>query len=959
VVSQWLVNNGIVQTGGTSYTVNNVTAATSVQVMFTAAPTTTYTVTPSAGANGTINPNTAQTVNSGGSVTFTATPASGYVVSQWLANNSVAQTGGTSYTLNNVTAATSVQVTFTTAPTTTYTVTPSAGANGTINPNTVQTVSSGGSVTFTATPASGYVVSQWLVNATATQNGGPTFTLNNVSAATSVQVTFTATAPRTNSSPQITHVLFSGSAGSYTITVNGSGLGNLPGLPIVNNTTTNLSIVDFPELGHGAEWGYSGDYNTLTYQSWSDTEIQLSGFGGQPGDAITIAIWNPITGAGAAWGGNVPESSGTPPQITSVTFTGSGTNLQIDILGSGFGNAPTNVPFVGDLNQLMFQDHSTHSGTGSFEAGGSRWGNGSPDSVTLIYQSWSDNEIVINGFAGSYGLGNNVLQNGDPVTIVLWNTSDTGQTGLQTAWGGFVTEQPLVSIGSLQVTINPVEAATAGAQWQVDGGTLQNSGATVTNLSVGNHTVNFTTISGWTTPSDQTVSVSANSTATTTGTYVNVLNYTITLSASPSTGGSVNGGGTFALGSSQTVTATANSGYRFIGWTGDASGTNNPLTVTLDTNLDITANFATTSTNFTLTVITNGHGTVSPNLNGFLPVKGTYNGLFFTTNGVTEQTAGMLKGLAINQKGRYTGTLLINGGSHAISGSFGLAGQATNHISRPAGQGGPLTVEMTLLSLSNSAPQVAGTVSGITNGVPWEADLTADLATNTLPSAEYTGLILSDTNNAPPNLSPGGYGYFLVTNYAGTARNPSAATARITGALADGTTFNQTVPVSQDGYVPIYANLYGAKGLLIGWFNLDLTNTAGVGLTWIHPARTTGLYQNGFTNILFPNQILLSPWTNPPANIDLLTNLSILDTINDTNALMDFTVTISNDFKFGEVSGPMPLSGCINPKTGLLKVTIGSGANKTNGYGAILLNATNGGGYFLTKTNAQVIQLGP
>ena len=318
--------------------------------------------------------------------------------------------------------------------------------------------------------------------------------------------------------PQITNVVFSGTSGNYTITISGSGFGSLAGLPITGDTT-NLSIVDFPELGHGAEWGYSGDANKLTYESWTDTGIQVSGFGGQPGDAITIAIWNPITGAGATWGGNVPEGSGTPPQITSVTFAGSGTNLQINIHGSGFGNTPTNMPFVGDLNQLMFQDHFTHSGTGSFEAGGSRWGNGSPDSVTLSYQSWSDNEIVINGFAGSYGQGNNVLQNGDPATIVLWNTSDTGQTGPQTAWGGFVSEQPLIGNGSLQITINPVAAVTAGAQWQVDGGPWQISGTTIAGVSVGSHTVSFSSINGWITPTNQTVTINPNQTTQVTGIY--------------------------------------------------------------------------------------------------------------------------------------------------------------------------------------------------------------------------------------------------------------------------------------------------------------------------------------------------------------------------------------------------------------------------------------------------------
>jgi hypothetical protein len=203
--------------------------------------------------------------------------------------------------------------------------------------------------------------------------------------------------------------------------------------------------VDFTQLGH-AEWGYSGDYNILTYQSWSDNQVQISGFGGQPGDAITIAIWNPVTGAAATWGGNVPGGSGAP-QISSVTFAGSGTNLQIYINGSGFGSTPAGLPFTGDLNQFIFQDHFTHSGAGDFEAGGNIWGIRS-DFVTLQYQSWSDNQIVISGFGGSYGQGNNVLQNGDPFTIVVWNASATSDAGPQTAWGGFVSAVPLLGIGS-------------------------------------------------------------------------------------------------------------------------------------------------------------------------------------------------------------------------------------------------------------------------------------------------------------------------------------------------------------------------------------------------------------------------------------------------------------------------------------------------------------------------------
>ena len=482
-------------------------------------------------------------------------------------------------------------------------------------------------------------------------------------------------------------------------------------------------------------------------------------------------------------------------------------------------------------------------------------------------------------------------------------------------------------------------------------------------------------------------------------------NYVLTASPSPTNGGAVIGGGAFQEGSAVTVTAAANSGFEFIGWTGDATGTDNPLTIMLNTNLDITAHFAAIGTNITLTVITNAYGTVtvSPKLNDgdlkhghgytltaiatsgnvfsgwtgslttsknplsfkaesnmvlqatfipnpFLSVKGTYNGLFFdANNGVTEQTAGMLKGLAISQKGTYSGTLIINGGSHAISGSFGLAGQATNHISRAASQGGPLTVVMTLNG-NEPPPQVTGTVSGTNNGVSWVANLTASEAANSLPPAEYTMLILPNTNNAPAN-SPGGDGYALITNHAGAAN--------ITGALADGAAFSQTMSVSQDGSVPIYANLYAGKGLLLGWINLDLTNTADVGLTWIHPKTRSGLYTNGFTNVLPANQILLSRWTNSPGNFDNLTNLSLLDTINNPEVLANIAVSITNTGKMTE-TGTKTVIGSITPKTGVFTVTLGSGASRVTGHGAIiLLNGTNGGGYFLTKTYAGAIILGP
>ena len=136
-----------------------------------------------------ISPSTAQTVNYGSSLTFTATPSTGYTVNTWSLDGTVVQTGGTTYTLTNITANHTVNVTFTLL---TYTITPSAGANGTISPSTAQTVNYGSSLTFTATPSTGYMVNTWSLDGTVVQTGGTTYTLTNITANHTVNVTFTS-----------------------------------------------------------------------------------------------------------------------------------------------------------------------------------------------------------------------------------------------------------------------------------------------------------------------------------------------------------------------------------------------------------------------------------------------------------------------------------------------------------------------------------------------------------------------------------------------------------------------------------------------------------------------------------------------------------------------------------------------------------------------------------------------
>ena len=160
----------------------SVTASKSVTASF---GIDTFALTPSAGANGAISPDAAQTVNYGAGQAFTITPATGYHVTDVLVDGS--SVGAvTSYTFTGVTAAHAIGATF---AINTYTVTPSAGANGSISPNTTQTVSYGADRAFSITPATGYYVADVLVDGVSV---GPLtgYTFKAVSANHSISATF-------------------------------------------------------------------------------------------------------------------------------------------------------------------------------------------------------------------------------------------------------------------------------------------------------------------------------------------------------------------------------------------------------------------------------------------------------------------------------------------------------------------------------------------------------------------------------------------------------------------------------------------------------------------------------------------------------------------------------------------------------------------------------------------------
>jgi uncharacterized repeat protein (TIGR02543 family) len=102
--------------------------------------------------------------------------------------------------------------------------------------------------------------------------------------------------------------------------------------------------------------------------------------------------------------------------------------------------------------------------------------------------------------------------------------------------------------------------------------------------------------------------------------------YIISVSANPSNGGSVSGGGTFTQGQTCTVHATANSGYTFVNWTenGTQVSTNANYTFMVTGNRNLVANFS--QSTYTITATAGANGFITPS--GTVVVAGGSNQTF-------------------------------------------------------------------------------------------------------------------------------------------------------------------------------------------------------------------------------------------------------------------------------------------------------------------------------------------
>jgi uncharacterized repeat protein (TIGR02543 family) len=169
-------------------------------------------------------------------------------------------------------------------------------------------------------------------------------------------------------------------------------------------------------------------------------------------------------------------------------------------------------------------------------------------------------------------------------------------------------------------TYNITVSADPTAGGSVTGGGTYNQGQSCTVHATANSGYTFI---NWTENGAQ-VSTNANYTFTVNSNrnlvaHFQLQTYNITVSADPTAGGSVSGGGTFNYGQSCTVHATANSGYTFINWTenGAQVSTNASYTFTVNSNRNLVAHFQLQTYNITVSA--------DPTAGGSVTGGGTYN----------------------------------------------------------------------------------------------------------------------------------------------------------------------------------------------------------------------------------------------------------------------------------------------------------------------------------------------
>ncbi|MFC6223003.1 lamin tail domain-containing protein [Hymenobacter artigasi] len=420
-----------------------------------------------------------------------------------------------------------------------FTLATSTVGTGTVtkSPNTA-TYASGSTVSLTATAGAGFTFTGWSGDATGTANP-LSVTMN---ANKNITATFTAITPT-----------------SYTLAVSSVGTGTVTKNPDAASYASGTSVTLTATAGAGYQFsGWSGDATGST----NPLSVTMNG-----NKSITATFT--ALPAGQSVMSYTLINADTNTDIQTLT---SGATLNLSALPTSRLNirANTNPATVGSV-VLALSGTQTQNQTES----------GAPyalfgDNGAGVYNSWTPAVGSYNLTARPYTAASGGGTAGTPLaitfTVTTGSTPTTYTLATSTVGTGTVTKSPNAATYASGSTVSLT--ATAGAGYQFSGWSGDATG----------------------TANPLAVTMNANKNITATFTAVAPATYTLTTSTVGT--GTVTkspNAATYASGSTVSLTATAGAGYTFTGWSGDATGSANPLAVTMTANKTITATFTASS----------------------------------------------------------------------------------------------------------------------------------------------------------------------------------------------------------------------------------------------------------------------------------------------------------------------------------------------------------------------------
>lgn len=334
---------------------------------------------------------------------------------------------------------------------------------------------------------------------------------------------------------------------------------------------------------------------TQTYSGYAGVCVQSSANAtGSPNISLSVNGGS-LTASGSASGEGIKFYVGALEATNATTSLTVTDNAIVDAKNGGISAKQISNPINTDISALGSNGGIVFDGEN-----GTVYGDVTLDKSLTINQGEtltipSGSSLNANGKLTNEGTIN--VESGGSVSGKL-----SGGTTITTPTINAPPQDKKVQAGStaeFSVTASAGEGEQLTYQWQQKATVTESEWEDITNAINASYTTAPTTtdMSGYqyrcVVTGSGGVSVTSAAATLTVEAYTPPTTYTISADASPAEGGSVSGGGSYTKGTSVTLTATNNPGYRFVGWVegGTTVSTNPNYTFVANSNRSLTAQF--------------------------------------------------------------------------------------------------------------------------------------------------------------------------------------------------------------------------------------------------------------------------------------------------------------------------------------------------------------------------------